>query len=286
MSDHNPIAQIQKLGIPVDSYIVAAQTAGEFRKTCDVVKYNELIYKITGHAASFDLPMAQSVFGYLVQEHVRYHIHPASISDSEIEQLAVRRATKLVKDQPWIWAESSSESETSRITNREEALRIMRSLPEGTDRSDVIRLIVEKLDVNPTTAAGYLRDAVKKEEVKVAEAPKKPKINKKAAALEIVRDNPGKTKKELVALISSKLDTTPAGAQTYYYAAIKDLNIAPPPAAKKRNTKALVAALFDANPNITRLEFLEQAEVQFGVQVTTAQTYYYAILKERANATT
>lgn len=284
MSDHNPITQIQKLGIPVTSYIVAAQTAGDFRRTCDAIKYNELIAKVTGRLQpSYELPMAQSVFGYLVQEHVRNFIGTNSLNGEEIERLAISRAEKLVKDNSWLWAEDTDEeSESSKITNREEAIRIMKALPEGTDRSELVKLIVEKLEVTPATAQSYIRDAVKTEEVVVTAAPKEAKINKKAVALEMVRANPTLSKKEIIALISDELDTSPAGAQTYYYSAIKVLNIAPPAATKKVNTKALVATLFDQNPNITKMEFLEQAEVQFGVQISTAQTYYYAIVKERA----
>lgn len=283
MSDHNPIVQIQKLGIPVNSYIVAAQTAGDLRRTCDAIKYNELIAKVTGGAQpSYELPMAQSVFGYLVQEHVRNFSGTNDLKSDEIERLAIARAEKLVKESPWLWAvETDEESESSKITNREEALRIMKALPEGTDRSEIVKLIVEKLEVTAMTAQSYIREAVKTEEVVVVAAPKEAKINKKAVALEMVRDNPTLSKKEMIGLISSKLDTTPAGAQTYYYSAIKALNIAPPAATKRVNTKALVATLFDQNPNITKMEFLEQAEIQFDVQVSTAQTYYYAIIKER-----
>lgn len=284
MSDHNPIVQIQKLGIPVNSYIVAAQTAGDMRRTCDAIKYNELIAKVTGGPqTAYELPMAQSVFGYLVQEHVRNFSGTNDLKGDEIERLAITRAEKLVKNCPWLWAvDTTEESESSKITNREEAIRIMKALPEGTDRAEVVKLIVEKLEVTTTTAQSYIRDAVKTEEVVVAAVSKEPKINKKAVALEMVRDNPTLSKKELIALICSKLNTTPAGAQTYYYSAIKVLNIAPPAVAKKTNTKALVATLFDQNPNMTKMEFLEQAEVQFNVQISTAQTYYYAIVKERA----
>lgn len=283
MSDHNPIVQIQKLGIPVNSYIVAAQTAGDLRRTCDAIKYNELIAKVTGGTqTTYELPMAQSVFGYLVQEHVRNFIGTNDLKGDEIERLAITRAEKLVKDCPWLWSvDTTEESESSKITNREEALRIMKALPEGTDRAEVVKLIVERLEVTATTAQSYIRDAVKTEEVVVTAAPKEAKINKKAVALEMVRDNPTLSKKEMIALISTKLDTTPAGAQTYYYSAIKTLNIAPPATVKKVNTKALVATLFDQNPNITKMEFLEQAEIQFDVQISTAQTYYYAIIKDR-----
>ena len=283
MSDHNPIVQIQKLGIPVNSYIVAAQTAGDLRRTCDAIKYNELIAKVTGGTQpTYELPMAQSVFGYLVQEHVRNFSGTNDLRIDEVERLAIARAEKLVKESPWLWSvDTTEESETSKITNREEALRIMKALPEGTDRSEIVKLIVEKLEVTATTAQSYIRDAVKTEEVVVAAPPKEAKINKKAVALEMVRDNPTLSKKEMIQLISTKLDTTTAGAQTYYYSAIKVLNIAPPAATKKVNTKALVATLFDQNPNITKMEFLEQAEIQFDVQVSTAQTYYYAIIKDR-----
>lgn len=283
MSDHNPIAQIQKLGIPVTSYIVAAQAAGDLRRTCDAIKYNELIAKITAAPQpTYDLPMAQCVFGYLVQEHVRNFIGTNDLKQDEIERLAVTRAQKLVKENHWLWAEASEESETSKITNREEAIRIMKALPPGTDRNELVKLIVERLEVTATTAQSYIREAVKTDDVVVLAPPKDVKVNKKAVALEMVRANPSLSKKAMIQKISTDLDTSLAGAQTYYYSAIKVLNIAPPKVAKKVNTKALVATLFDNNPNITKMEFLTQAELQFDVQISTAQTYYYAIIKERA----
>lgn len=283
MSDHNPIAQIQKLGIPVTSYIVAAQAAGDLRRTCDAIKYNELIAKITAAPQpTYDLPMAQCVFGYLVQEHVRNFIGTNDLKQDEIERLAVTRAQKLVKENHWLWAEASEESETSKITNREEAIRIMKALPPGTDRNELVKLIVERLEVTATTAQSYIREAVKTDDVVVQVAPKEAKVNKKAVALEMVKANPTLSKKEMIQKISTDLDTSLAGAQTYYYSAIKVLNIAPPKATTRVNTKALVATLFDQNPNITKMEFLTQAELQFDVQISTAQTYYYAIIKERA----
>lgn len=284
MSDHNPITEIKKLGIPVNSYIVAAQAAGDFRRSCDAIKYNEFIAKITGDPIpTYNLPMAQCVFGYLVQEHVRNELQSLNRNSSEIWDLAVERGAKLVKDQPWIWAEEQNEdTETSKITNREEALRIMKALPEGTPRAEIVKLLAERLEVTQTTAQSYIREAVKSEEVVVAAAPKVEKINKKEVAVEVVKANIDMAKKELIALLANKLSTTAAGAQTYYYSAIKQLEIAPPTKTKRTNTKALVSTLFDANPNISKLEFLEQAEIQFNVQVSTAQTYYYAILKDRA----
>lgn len=282
MSDHNPIAEIKKLGIPVHSYIVAAQAAGDFRRSCDAIKYNEFIAQITGkEIPSYNLPMAQCVFGYLVQEHVRNELQLLGRSVTDIWDLAVERGAKLVKDQPWIWAEDREESETSKITNREEALRIMKAMPESTPRAEVVKLIVERLEVTPTTAQSYIREAVKTEEVVIVAAPKVEKVNKKELAVDVVKANSNLTKKEIIALLAEKLNTTPAGAQTYYYSAIKQLDIALPTKTKRTNTKALVATLFDTNPNITKLEFLEQAEIQFDVQVSTAQTYYYALIKER-----
>ena len=35
MSDHNPIAAIQKLGLPINSYIMAAMAAGDMRNNSD-----------------------------------------------------------------------------------------------------------------------------------------------------------------------------------------------------------------------------------------------------------
>lgn len=286
MTEHNPIHQIQKLGIPVNSFLSAATAAGDFRETCDVVKYNNMIAAITNNPATYDeLPMAQMMFGYLVQEHVRNFAGTNQLSTSEVEALAERRASKFVIEQPWHWAEDAAEAANAKVSNREEAMRIMKMFPDGTDRSVVVVAIVNQLDVSTATALGYIRMAVKDDEVEMTIV-KTPKINKKAAAFELVKANPTLTKKELISMISSTLDTSPAGAQTYYYAAIKELDIKPTATTKRKNTRALVNVLFDENPDISRIEFLEQAEIRFGVQVTTAQTYFYAITAERKKAST
>lgn len=281
MTDHNPIIQIQKLGIPTDSYIAAAVAAGDFRNSSDLVKYNSMITAITNAPSSIpELPLAQMYFGYLIQEHVRNFSGTNQLNKEEVERLAISRAEKFVLEQPWHWAEDAAEAANDKVSNREEAMRIMRMFPDGTERSSIIAAIVNQLEVSEATAMGYLRTALKDEAVEIT-VNKTPKINKKAAALELVRANPHLDKKTLVGMISKQFDTSPAGAQTYYYAAIKELKITPTAAPKRVNTKALVATILDENPNISRLDFLEQAEVRFGVQVTTAQTYYYALIAER-----
>lgn len=279
MTEHNPIVAIQQLGIPTHSYIAAAQAAGDFRESTDLIKYNELISKITGGAGEYEeLPIAQMMFGYLVQEHVRNFIGTNQLCAEEVERLAFLRASNFVKAEPWHW---STEAEVEqKVSNREAALRLIRLFDEDTKRDVIIQAIVDKLDVTEATAAGYIRSIVKDEEIQM-KVEKKPKINKKAAALEIVRANQTLDKKTLIEMISTQLDTTAAGGQTYYYAAIKELNIQPAATKTKRNTKALLASILDENPTISRLEFIEAAEERFDVQVNTAQTYYYALIKER-----
>ena len=284
MTDHNPITAIQKLGIPTHSYIMAAMAAGDMRNHCDVVKYNNMITAITGSPSTIaELPQAQMLFGYLVQEHVRNFSGTNQLNKEEVEMLATRRATAFVAAEPWHWAESATEDADARASNREEALLTMKMFPDGTERPIIVTAIMNSLDVSQATALGYIRAAVKEDEVEIT-VTAAPKINKKAAAFDIVKANPSLDKKTLIGMITSQLDTSPAGAQTYYYAAIKELNITPTAGTKRVNTKALVATLFDENPNITRIEFLEQAEVRYGVQVTTAQTYYYAIVADRKKA--
>lgn len=284
MSDHNPIAAIQKLGLPINSYIMAAMAAGDMRNNSDAIKYNNMIALITNKPSTIEeLPQAQMLFGYLVQEHVRNFSGTNQLTQEEVEMVAARRAKAFVAAEPWHWASDADLVANERVSNREEATRIMHTFPDGIDRNIVVAAIVNKLEVSAATALGYIRAAVKDDEVEVTVAVV-PKINKKAAAFEIVKANPSLDKKTLIGMITSQLDTSPAGAQTYYYAAIKELNITPTAGTKRVNTKALVATLFDENPNITRIEFLEQAEVRYGVQVTTAQTYYYAIVADRKKA--
>lgn len=281
MTDHNPIKAIEQLSIPTHSYIAAAQAAGDFREHCDLVKYNQMITQISNTPATYqELPMAQMVFGYLVQEHVRNFRGTNQLSNDDIFILANDRASAFVKKEPWHWAEDATEVANDKVSNKEEAIRIMQSFPEGTDRSFILDAIIDELDVSVATAMSYIRSAVKDETVAVTVAPKAPKINKKAKAIELVRENPTKDKKTLIKMICDQLDTTAAGAQTYYYAAIKELNIAPTAATKRKNTRELVATIFAENPNISRIDFIEEAERRFDVQINTAQTYYYALVAE------
>ncbi len=281
---HNPITEIQALGIPTTSFVKAAFAASEFREAADLVRYNQLISQVIGTPYSTEeLPLAQMLFGYLVQEHVRNFRAGNTLDAMEVFNLSLERAQTFIKAEPWHWA-VSPEEDSIRVSNREEAIRIMKEVPEGTPRDAIVDLIVDKLEVSTATALSYIRLAVKEEKV---EAPvrKKTKVNKKAASLEIVRANPMLDKRTLINMISTQLDTTAAGAQTYYYAAIKELNVAPTGKKARTNTKALVAQILDENPTISRLDFLEQAEVRYGVQVTTAQTYYYALIAERKKNT-
>lgn len=284
MNEHNPIIAIQKLGIPTHSYIAAAVAAGDLRQSTDLTKYNEMITLITNDGANYtELPIAQMVFGYLVQEHVRNFAGTNQLNKDEVERLAVNRATEFVQREPWHW--STEEDPEQRVSNKEIAVRLMKLFDEDTERSVIIQAIVDRLDVSEATAASYIRSAVKEDVVQV-KTEAKPKINKKAAALEIVRANPTLDKKTLINMISTQLDTTPAGAQTYYYASIKELKIEPSAPTTKRNTKSILAELFNENPAITRQEFIAAAGTKFNVQANTAQSYYYALIKERKAGTT
>lgn len=278
----DPIKAIKDLGIPTHSWIVAAQTAGGFRDFCDTQSYNEMIEQISGIKTDYDtLPLAQMTFSYLVQDTVKAELIGNPLSQQVLLNVAEDKATTFVAEQSYHWATTEGSSERQFTVNTvEQVARIAKSL-EGETRAVVVAEIAKQLEVMPSTAMTYLRNLTKDNPNDVKIAPPKEKINKRQVALDWVKDNQDATKQEAIAALVEKLETTPAGAQTYYYGAIKLLGIKPTGRSKKVNIRTQLKGMLDANPNMTKIDFLEQAEVQFNVQINTAQTYYYALMSER-----
>lgn len=284
----SPISVIQKLGIPTHSYIAAAQAAGAMRVSCDFEKYNELITKINGdddHYKPETFPMAQMLFGYLVQEVVRAHVAGKNMEWHLpiAMDIALENAVHFVDTQPWHWPESNNGD--GKVTRLDEVRRYVDLFP-GISKDILAARLCEDFEVTKPTALGWLRTLAAEEEdddapeAKVKAEPKVKGLNKGAQAVDIVKEKyNGSNKAEVVAYIAKALNTTPGGAQTFYYAAIKKLELTtekPVVVEAKETTQDRLRTIIDADPSITRKGFIEKA-AEFGVKATTAQTYYYSL---------
>lgn len=282
----SPISTLQKLGIPTNSYIAAAQAAGAMRGNCDQAKYDELIEQITGEPfQSGSYPLAQMLFGYLVQEIVRFDLQDRVLDMDLLFDIANEKAVEFVATQPWHWPDELANGKVCRL---DEVRRFIDAFA-NPDREILIGRLSEDFEVTKATAQGWIRqinaeDNLEEYVGEAAPAPKKtePKIriNKGDEAIKIVeRMYTGDNKPAVISAIASELNTTPGGAQTFFYAAIKKLQLSvakPEKGEAKETTQDRLKAIIEGNPAIDRKGFIEKAG-ELGVKATTAQTYYYAL---------
>jgi len=283
---HPSISTLQKLGIPTHSYVAAAQAAGAMRVSCDFEKYCDLITKINGdddHYKPETFPMAQMLFGYLVQEVVRAHVAGKNMEWHLpiAMDIALENAIHFVDTQPWHWPESNNGD--GKVTRLDEVRRYV-DLFEGISKDVLANRLCEDFEVTKPTALGWLRTlAAEEEETDEPSTKTEPKVkvaNKGAKAVDIVKEKyTGSNKAEVIDFIASELRTTRGGAQTFFYAAVKKLDmttVKPAVSETKETTQDKLRTIIEAEPAITRKGFIEKA-AEFGVKATTAQTYYYAL---------
>lgn len=284
---HPSISTLQKLGIPTHSYVAAAQAAGAMRVSCDYERYCDLITKINGdddHYKPTTFPMAQMLFGYLVQEVVRMHLAPGENLDYHLPiafDMAREKASNFVDTQPWHWPESNNGD--GKVTRLDEVRRYV-AMFDGISKDVIVNKLCEDFEVTKPTALGWLRSLAAEEdetdEPKEKAAPKAKVANKGTKAIDIVKEKyTGANKAEVIDFIAAELETTRGGAQTFFYAAVKKLDMSttkPIASEAKETTQDKLRTIIEAEPAITRKGFIEKA-AEFGVKATTAQTYYYAL---------
>lgn len=273
----SPISTLQKLGIPTHSYVMAAQAAGAMRFSCDQTKYEQLIAEILGnHFETASFPQAQMLFGYLVQEIVRFDLQDKVLDLDVIFDIANERACEFVANHPWHWsAEIGAESQL-------EDVRRFLDIFDNVDPEVLVDRIADEFEVAKSVAQTWLKQLKAAGEVQQPMISKEPKIriNKGDEAVKIVeRIYNGTNKSDVIKAIADELSTTPGGAQTFFYAAIKKLQLTiakPEQTQSKATTQELLRAIIEAEPTIERKAFIEKAS-EIGVKATTAQTYYYAL---------
>lgn len=283
------ITLIERWGIPTHSYIAAATSPKLHAMRSSAEVTNDAIAQLAPNSPSSHDPKLRSLYlGYLVQEFVRAHTmqldHPTSIAE-----VALQRAQDFYTREPWHWVECSEEAEDDctkppQITvqpddptiKKSQALTLAKQLAATKSRGEIIDIIADTLNLSPNTVTTYIRGYKK---------PASGGASKTDRAVTIVKENLSLGKDHIVALLMRTLDTTNAGAQTYYYSAVKRLNTDPQHQValvqQPKSTKAVISTLFDEQPTIERDEFVRLASERFNVNETTAKTYFYAIAAER-----
>lgn len=268
---------LSRLDIPTKSFIMAAQAAMSYRDRYDLHNYNEVLSEFTGNiVAHEELPIAQMTFGYFVQELVRsLNGEPKSIDDLYV--IASDKAKQFVEREPWHW---QCRENNVRILRLEEIKRYA-VMFEGVNRDALIERVAADFEITKATAATYLRqlDKVDEDTETAPKAEKKPKINKGAEAAKLMAEHfTGSNKEQMLEMISKQLDTSRGGAQTFFYAAIKTLNLKVDKgrASGELSTQDKLKPILEADPSIDKASFIEAAE-KLGIKRTTAQTYYYSL---------
>lgn len=267
----SPSTVLKRLHIPMHSHIAAGLAASSYRNHYDLHKYNHALSELTASVVEFDeLGVAQMTFGYFIQDLVQSMLtEPRDVDD--ILVTATQKANAFVQREPWHWQSRDS----ARVTRLEEVKRYI-AMFEGVDRLTLIDRLAEDFDISKATVQTYLRQLDKVED-EVSDEPKpipKPKINKGAEAAKLMAAHfTGSNKAEMIKMIVKELETSPGGAQTFYYAAIKTLNLTVDKGTKSGatgSTQERLKPILDANPSIDKTAFIDAAE-QLGIKRTTAQ---------------
>lgn len=285
------ITLIERWGIPTHSYVAAATSPKlhALRSSADATDAAIAQLAPNTSPSPHDPKLRSLYLGYLVQEFVRAHIMRLDCT-IPVAEIALQRAQDFYTREPWHWVECSEEADddstkSSQQTTpavdpavkKSQALSLAKQMAATKSRDEIIDIVADTLNLSPNTVTTYIRGYKKK--------PTNTGASKTDRAVAIVKENFSSGKEHIVTLLMQALDTTNAGAQTYYYSAIKRLKVDAQHQAdvirQPKSTKAIISALFDEQPTIERDEFVRLASERFNVNETTAKTYFYAIVAER-----
>jgi hypothetical protein len=254
-----PIEVISGFGSPTNSYLAAIQFFREERNTLSKEEYEDAIAKIIGAdtAPSFRNEKESALhFLYVVQETVRAFNSGVIPDMAEIWELAQNRVKYMIECSPWAIKEYTS-AETSNINvpnaapkrkkgaKKDLADTLYRKMNDGkNDRIAIIAALIDEVGMSKAGATTYFHNlrkkygfagpvTKKKRGRKTASVvptsvskPNQKKVGgltKGQIATAIYAEMKDKPKSEVVARIVAETGTTPAGANTYYCAARKQV---------------------------------------------------------------
>lgn len=255
-----PLEIIESYGAPTNSFIAAVNYFRYERGALSKEEHESGIANIIGTEITptfTNEKEAEMYFLYAVQETIRA-FSGGNIPDmSDVWSEVQRRATHFINENPWSIKTYASEEEViedaegnktvkvkrKKGAKKEQSAAIYKKLNDGTnDRNTIIDAFINDLGMSKAGATTYFHNLKKKfgyagpkvekpkrEKKVVADKPKAKKATRKkgpskgAIASEVYASMPGADKADVIAKIIEKTGTSPAGANTYYCAAKKEL---------------------------------------------------------------
>lgn len=118
--------------------------------------------------------------------------------------------------------EPTGAPKAKRVSKKDVALELYKTLNDGRPQSEVIAKMAEALDTSSSGVLTYFH-MCKREIPFVGSTKSVKKESKKELALRAYKENVGKSKNEIIAAIAAACNSTIAGATTYYYSCKKGL---------------------------------------------------------------
>ena len=298
---HPSLKQIADYGIPVHSYIRAIQHLTD-RPPLSYGEYDSRSSKLVRSLVkSPDEKMAKYTYLYLIQETVRAASATVGVDPSSFLQYAISRASAHIESNPWLFVQpdnfdsSDTDPTVSRSGNSSKkgakqdiVEQIYRNHRKTTTKADLIDMFVEQAGMTKSGASTYFYAMKKKHGVEMKPDPTTPsntpqKMNKTAiAALVYKKHMDTMTKEQIIAQLVEALQTSDAGATTYFYAMKKKMG---DPTVSKKSTpannesKSEKAYRIYSTSTVSKDEMIAQFMEVLDTSKAGATTQYYAAKK-------
>lgn len=164
---HKIIETIRDQEVPIHSAVAAAQHLGlSGIGELSVRDYKARIKEITTKDVSYDKDeMYRMVYGYLVTEAIKESNHTDKLDAEVLYTTAVEKATKLVKDNAWMFAKAETEERLDNEGNvkpkkgakKELAKKVYNEQIKDkiTSRKEAIEVLVKEVGLTPAGASTY-----------------------------------------------------------------------------------------------------------------------------------
>jgi hypothetical protein len=240
-----PLAYIADYGCQTNSYIAAIQHL--LQQSVDKVEYEKRVMDVIGLPDPpyyESLYFARTMFMYVVQETIRAYNLGVIPLMEDVHELALERTNAYLNDQPWHQTRFNIDNGLSSIDDIEEGNVV-------TSKKGAKKDITEQI---------FLQ--IKKE---------------------------GGSRNDIIDTFVNKVGMSRAGATTYFHTLKKEFGFSeitnPNKEVVKTQSKQEIAeCLYQANPNMQKVEMIALFAEKLDTSKLGAQTYFYSC-KKRFNAT-
>lgn len=169
------IEQLQAYDIPHTSYMHAIRHMGEEYTDMSVEATHEMIKNLTGKTPLFirkdDLDIfSHYVLLYIVQEAIRYSHDHKQVMGDDVLPIAVEKAEKFIKENPWVFAKPEEEEVIDPTTGKakmkkgkkQELAIELYEQHRGEDKEVIMEVFQKELDMSKSGARTYYYNMRKK----------------------------------------------------------------------------------------------------------------------------